>query len=141
MMKFARSILRFAKTMFIIYGVVIVCVYIFFTFVTPWRFMRTTIPLEIFGTIFVCTLLYKFTERFEFKHAILERLLEFAIMLAAVLIMWRVVGWHNDIPIVVMLVTVPIVYVVVWLLIVRNTDRDIDFINKQIKRYNPNSDE
>ena len=132
-MKILNQLKEFIKHVLIVFGATKLCVYVGFHFFAPWTRVRIEIVPELFILILVVTALRLFTEKFDFKYAILEILLEFALIAACATAVWWFFGWYVELPFPFLLLFTTVVYVLVWFSLTAKTSQDIDYINKQIQ--------
>ena len=128
-----KALIEFSKTVFIIYGIAILCSYIAFYFLTDWFRVRTYFPLQLFIATFQIVLLRLYTDKFDFKYEVLERLLEYVLIVSVISINWWIFGWgeHLALPFVVLLSAVT--YVSAWAVLRNKTRKDIVSINEKIR--------
>ena len=129
-----KALIEFIKTVFIIYGIAILCAYTAFYFLTDWWRVRTYFPLQLFIAIFQVVLLRLYTHKFDFKYGILEPLLDFALINMVIAVNWWIFGWgeHLALPFVVLLNA--IVYVSAWAVLRNKTRKSIVSINEKIRQ-------
>ena len=129
-----KAVQDFFRNVFVIYGAVVICIYVGFYFITPWTSIPISFPLELFCAVFLVTLLRVFTEKFNFKYAILERVLEWTLITVAVAAIWRLFGWGNYIFYLYIIPFTVVVCVLVWLVLKFKTRKDIASINEKIQQ-------
>ena len=125
---------EFVKNLLIIYGTVTVCLLAFFHFISPWWRVRIADVLQLFITVAIIALLRLFTEKLDFKYAVLEILLEFTLITMVGVAGWWFFGWTVYVPFPYVILISAVTYVIVWFALVLKTSQDIAHINKQIKR-------
>ena len=133
-MKILITLKEFVKNLLIIYGAVTVCLLAFFHFISPWWRVRIYDVLQLFYMVSIIALLRLFTERFDFKYAVLEILLEFGLVTMVGVAGWWFFGWTAYVPFPFVILISAVTYAIVWFALTVKTSQDIAYINKQIRR-------
>jgi hypothetical protein len=90
--------------------------------------------LELLLTTLLIRLLQMLTGKFTSRYPMLEYLLEFGMVVSVVLGSGWVFGWYNFESIWLIIVVIAIVYMAGYVLDLTKANRDIMYINEQIKR-------
>ena len=129
-----KAVQEFLKNMLVIYGAAVICLYAAFVFITPLERVRYTMPLELFCAIFMVTLLRVFTDKLDFKYAILERLLDWALITLVIVANWWFFSWYVRVSIIFIFLSTIVIYLLVWFTLRNMTRRDIASINDKIRQ-------
>ena len=129
-----KALIGFIKTVFIIYGIAILCAYLAFYFLTDWLRIRTFFPLQLFIAIFQVALLRLFTDKLDFKFGILERMLDCALIVAVIAVNWWFFSWGEHLALRYVVILSVITYISAWVVLRQKARRDIASINEKIRQ-------
>ena len=94
--------------------------------------------LQLFFTTLVIRLLQIPVRKYESRYPFLEYLLEFGMVVAVVLGLGLIFGWHSGKGIPLIILTIIVAYAAAYLLDLTRTNKDIAYINEQIKKRREN---
>ena len=124
----------FIKNLLIGFAVVILCVTVGVHFAGIG--IDTGSILALFFAVLLIQLLHLLIQKFTSEYIVLMYLLEFVITISVMLASWWFFGWHNFVSVIFVLVTIVIVYIIVFTLDFAIVKRDIAYINEQIQQKN-----
>ena len=139
-----KALTEFLKNVFAIYGIAILVSHTIFYFFLeqlslPPNYLRqitirTYFPHQVFVAVFFVTLLRLYTDKFDFKYPILERLLDWALITVVITACWWLFGWRNHMSFPFVPLSTAIIYIIAWVTLVYATRRDIASINEKIRQ-------
>ena len=129
-----KLINEYLKNWIINFGAAILVMYIALQFIVPAQFMRIRHVAEAILALSLITLLRMFTDRFDFKYYLLERLLDCALVTIMAMANWWYFGWERFLPKPLAITCCIVIYLLVWYVHTIRTRREIADIKKKIRQ-------
>ena len=135
-----KIIREFVTNWIINFGAGMIVMHIAFRFYMPWTVINLSYMPEVIIAITLVTLLRMFTDRFDFKYYLLERLLDCALVTILLVAHWWFFGWERFLPLPSTIVCIMAIYLLVWFVHTSRTRREVADIRKRIQQRKDDRD-